>query len=236
MENLFDPNLLGTFALLVGLELVLGIDNILVISIITGRLPRQEQSIARISGLGLALLLRVSMLFGVTWLQKMSSPILASLSVHDLVLLAGGLFLLYKAAKEMHHVVELSSDPANSEKIALTFSSAVTQIVALDAVFSLDSVVTAVGLSENMLVIVGAVVVSFALVLIFAKPIANFVLSNPTLKILALAFLLCIGVTLCMEAFHHEIPKPYLYLPMAFALAVELVQLRYDYNRKRREV
>jgi len=234
MHLLSDPNLLATFALLVGLELVLGIDNILLISIIAGRLPPRQQALARNLGLALALLLRVVMLLGVSSLQRMTTPVLFMLSLRDLVLLTGGLFLLYKAVKEMHYVVESSRFADQSGVKALSFSAAVAQIVALDAVFSLDSVVTAVGLTENILVISFAVIVSFILVLIFAKFIANFVINNPTLKILALAFLLCIGVTLCLEAFHRETPKPYLYLPMAFALLVELIQLRYDHNRRRR--
>lgn len=226
--------MLATFALLVGLELVLGIDNILLISIITGRLPEQQRSLARNVGLGLAVLLRIIMLLGVSWLQKMTTPILFMLSLRDLVLLTGGLFLLYKAVKEMHHVVERAHDSAQLGEKVSGFSTAVIQIVAIDAVFSLDSVVTAVGLTDNLTVIFGAVILSFLVVLLFASTIGNFVLSNPSLKILALAFLLCIGITLCLEAFHHEIPKPYLYLPMAFALFVELVQLRYDHNQRKR--
>ena len=229
-----DPNLLATFALLVGLELVLGIDNILLVSIITGRLPEQQRTLARNIGLSLAVLLRIVMLLGVSWLQRMTTPVLFMLSLRDLVLLTGGLFLLYKAVKEMHHVVERAHDPKHSEGMSLKFSTAVIQIVSIDAVFSLDSVVTAVGLTENLAVIFSAVILSFLLVLIFASSISSFVLSNPTLKILALAFLLCIGITLCLEAFHYEIPKPYLYLPMAFALLVELIQLRYDHNRRKR--
>lgn len=230
---LTDPNLVATFALLVGLELVLGIDNILLISIVTSRLPESKRALARILGLSIALALRLLMLFGVTALQQMTDPVLFGGSWRDLILLGGGLFLLYKAAKEMHHVVERSHEEAALGMEVMGLGAAIGQIVALDAVFSIDSVITAVGLTDVLAVICAAVVVSFIGVLIFARSISEFVLRHPTLKILALAFLLVIGVTLCMESFHYEIPKAYLYLPMGFALMVELVQLRHDYNRRR---
>lgn len=228
-----EYNELGTAALLIGLELILGIDNILVISILTGRLPAEKRLWARNVGLAIALGARLLMLLGVSELQKLSTPIIASLSGRDLVLLGGGIFLMYKAVKEIHHVVERShSDELASGKGA-SVASIITQIVLLDIVFSVDSVITAVGLTDNLTTIYAAVIISFVAVLFFAGPIGDFVTKHPTLKILALSFLITISITLCLEAFHHEIPKAYIYLPMGFALFVELLQMRYDYNNKK---
>ena len=141
--------------------------------------------------------------------------------------------MLYKATKEIHHVVGGHHDDSGAKEVT-SLSSAITQIVLLDIVFSIDSVITGVGLSSSLAVIYAAVVVSFVIVLCFASAVANFVQRHPTLKILALSFLICIGMTLCLEAFHQEVPKAYLYLPMAFSLGVELLQMRYDYNKKKK--
>lgn len=234
MEIFLDPNILATFALLVGLELVLGIDNILLLSIVTNRLPEKDRNKARIIGLALAFFMRLFMLFGAAALQRLTAPVLFFLSIKDIILIAGGAFLLIKAVKEIHHVVEDKHADLKLGKASTAFMSVITQIVLLDAVFSIDSVITAVGLTDHLLVIYSAVIVSFIAVLGFSKPISNFVLSNPSMKILALSFLVCIGATLALEGFHHEVPKAYLYLPMGFALIVELLELRYEGRKKKR--
>lgn len=228
---------LATLALLVGLELVLGIDNILVISILVSRLPDAQRDKARIIGLSLALVARLLMLGLILVLASMEQAIIASFSIRDIILMAGGLFLLYKAVTEIHHTVEITEEEAHGEalKAKSVIKAAITQIVLLDLVFSVDSVLTAVGLTRNLWVIVTAVVISFSGLLFFAKPVGEFILKNPTLKILALAFLISIGITLCMEGLHQHVPKAYIYLPMGFALAVEFLQLRYTNNLKRRQ-
>lgn len=238
-------NIAGVLVLLLGLELVLGVDNILVISIMVSRLPEDQQQKARVLGLVLALVARIGLLFGVTWLLGLSTPlgedfpalagmpVLSALSFKDLILLAGGLFLIYKAVKEIHHVVELSDAHEDGPRTLDTFSGVIVQIVLLDIVFSLDSVITAVGMIDILWVIITAVVLAFIVVLMFAKPIGDFILAHPALKILALSFLVTIGVTIIMEGFHQHVPKAYIYLPMGFALAVELLQMRYSRNRKR---
>ena len=227
---------LALLALLIGLELVLGVDNILVISIFVARLPEQSRQKARIIGLVLAMVARLAMLVLVVYLASLTRPVVANLSLRDLLLLTGGLFLLYKAVKEIHHTVELEGEHADSgSKGTASFSYVITQIVLLDVVFSIDSVITAVGLTDQLWIIVFAVVVSFGGLLFFAKPIGEFIMKNPALKILALSFLITIGVTIFMEGLHKHVPKAYIYLPMGFALGVELLQMRYEYNRRRRQ-
>lgn len=228
-----DYNLLATFTLLVGLELVLGIDNILLISIVTDRVASENRHKVRIMGLGLALAARLLLLMLASYLVKLNEPIIGSLSYKSLVLLSGGAFLLYKAVKEIHHVVEFGSDETTAKNESMTFGAAVLQILALDIVFSIDSVITAVGLTDNLLVIYSSVIVSFVLVLIFSGTIAGFVQKHATLKILALSFLITIGVTLGIEGLGGHVPKAYIYLPMGFALAVELLQMRFMHNQKK---
>ena len=225
---------LATLALLLGLELVLGIDNILVISIFVSRLKEDERNRARYIGLALALVARLGMLVVVLALASLTTPLFLDFSVRDLLLLAGGLFLLYKAAKEIHHTVELSHEEAVASK-AHTFASVITQIVLLDMVFSIDSVITAIGLTSELWVIVTAVVLSFAAILAFARRIGDFIMEHPALKILALSFLITIGITIFMEGMHKDVPKAYIYLPMGFALGVELLQMRYTRNKQLRE-
>lgn len=229
-----DYNLLATFFLLVGLELVLGIDNILLISIITDRVDPKHRAKARYFGLGLALAARMLLLLGAGYLVKLSEPVIGSLSYKSLVLIAGGAFLLYKSVKEIHHVVETDVDGGVVQGKHLSFSTAIFQILMLDIVFSIDSVITAVGLTDNLWVIYSSVIVSFVLVLIFAGSIAAFVQRHVTLKILALSFLITIGVTLGIEGFGGHVPKAYIYLPMGFALGVELLQMRFMHNQKKK--
>ncbi len=227
---------LGVLALLIGLEIVLGVDNVLVIAIFVGRLPEDQRQKARIVGLSVAMLARIVMLAVVVALASLTRPIVANVSVRDLILLAGGLFLLYKAVREIHHTVEFK-DAAHGpdQQRSGAFASIITQIVLLDIVFSVDSVITAVGLTQQLWIIVSAVVLSFVGILFFARPIGDFILRHPALKILALSFLITIGVTIFMEGLHKHVPKAYIYLPMGFALMVEMLQMRYEHNLRRKK-
>ena len=225
---------LAILALLIGLELVLGVDNILVIAIFVGRLPESQRNKARIIGLALALAARILMLLAILALASLTDPVVLQFSVRDLILLAGGLFLLYKAVMEIHHTVELKEESHTPEQAkSKSYAAVITQIVLLDIVFSVDSVITAVGLTQQVWVIVTAVLASFGVILAFARPIGDFILHHPALKILALSFLITIGVTIFMEGMHQHVPKAYIYLPMGFALMVEMLQMRYERNRRK---
>ncbi len=224
---------IALLSLLIGLELVLGVDNILVISIFVGRLPDSHRNKARIIGLGLALVARVLMLFILIALSNLKDSVILHFSIRDLLLLAGGLFLLWKAVKEIHHAVELKDeDQPEIHDVSKSFFYIILQIVLLDIVFSVDSVVTAIGLTDKIWIIITSVIVSFVAILAFAKPIGEFIIRHPALKILALSFLITIGVTIFMEGLHKHVPKAYIYLPMGFALFVEMLQLRYEHNIK----
>ncbi|HEY8902795.1 MAG TPA: TerC family protein, partial [Chthoniobacterales bacterium] len=215
-SDVFTAHSLATLALLIGLELVLGIDNILVISLVVARLPEQQRRMVRLVGLAIAMLFRLIFVAFAFKLVHLTDPVLLHLSVKDIVLLAGGLFLIWKAVKEIHHIVELKDEGVEvAAKDAVV--SAIVQIVMLDIVFSVDSVITAVGLTPNLIVIALAVIVSFVGLLFYAGPIGEFILRHPALKILALAFLVTIGVTLCLEGMHKHVDKAYIYLPMGFA-------------------
>jgi len=222
---------IATLALLIGLELVLGVDNILVISIFVERLPDTHRNRARIIGLAIAVVARIAMLFILILLANLTHPVFLTFSVRDLILLAGGLFLLWKAVREIHHTVELKDEhrPATGDG-SKNFVSVIAQIVMLDIVFSIDSVITAIGLTDELWVIITAVLVSFLAILAFARTIGEFIMNHPALKILALSFLITIGVTIFLEGMHKSVPKAYIYLPMGFALIVELLQLRYEHN------
>ncbi len=225
---------IGLFLLLIGLELVLGVDNVLVISIFVGRLPKAKRQKARIVGLALAMVARIVLIAVILMLTGITREVVSGLSVRDLILIAGGMFLLYKATREIHHTVELKDEEHAEMHIDDTrgYWSIMGQIVLLDIVFSVDSVITAVGLTDHLWVIVGAVVLSFIAIMFYAGPLGEFILDHPALKILALAFLITIGVTIFMEGMHTHVPKAYIYLPMGFALFVELLQMRYEHNRK----
>jgi predicted tellurium resistance membrane protein TerC len=228
-----DFNLIATFFVLVGLEIVLGIDNILLIAILTDRLPAERRAWARFVGLSLALCARCILLLGAAYVVKLSEPVFLGLSWKGFILIGGGAFLLFKAVKEIHHVVEKREELGAAAGMNAGFSAVVVQMILLDLVFSIDSVITAVGLTDNLAVIYAAVVASFVLVLLFSGTIAGFVQRNITLKILALSFLVTIGVTLVVEGLGGHVPKGYIYLPMAFALAVELLQMRFLRNQKK---
>ena len=235
LADAFTFNALATLALLVGLELVLGIDNVLVISIVVSRVPDDQRDRARVIGLLLALVARLVFVAGAFWLVHLTQPILAGFpySWRDVVLMAGGFFLLWKAVREIHHVVALKGEHSAGRVVAAGFGAAIAQIVVLDMVFSLDSVITAVGLTPNLLIIGFAVILSFCVILAYAKTVGDYIMRRPALKILALAFLVTIGVTIFLEGLHQHVSKAYIYLPMGFALCVEFLQMRHDENRRR---
>lgn len=226
-----DLALIGTFFILVGLELVLGIDNVLLVSVIADRCAPEHRERVRKLGILAAAGGRLLLLLGIGWVIKLKEPVLTlgelQLSWKDLILLAGGLFLLFKAVKEIHHTVEhpLESTGAKAGPV-ISVASGICQILLLDLVFSIDSVITAVGLTQNNFVLYGAVIASVILVLTISGPIARFIRANPALKVLALAFLVVIGVTIFLEGLHKEVEKGYIYLPLGFCLVVELLQMR----------
>lgn len=224
---------IALLSLLIGLELVLGVDNILVISIFVQRLPEESREKARIFGLLLALVARIVMLYIVLMLANLTNPIIYNFSVRDIILIAGGLFLLWKAVHEIHHTVELKDEAEAMQAATKSFAAVIIQIVLLDIVFSIDSVITAIGLTDKIWIIISSVMVSFVGILFFSKTIGEFIIGHPTLKILALSFLITIGVTIFMEGMHKDVPKAYIYLPMGFALLVELLQMRYTHNKKK---
>lgn len=225
---------LALLALLIGLELVLGVDNILVITIFVGSLPESSRNRARIIGLALAFFARVIMLYILLSLSGITDKVILNLSVRDLILICGGLFLLWKAVTEIHHTVEFKGENHTVVKgMSKGFLYVILQIVLLDIVFSIDSVITAIGLTDKIWIIIAAVIVSFVAILFFAGAIGEFIINHPALKILALSFLITIGVTIFMEGMHKHVPKAYIYLPMGFALFVEMLQMRYEHNRKK---
>jgi predicted tellurium resistance membrane protein TerC len=229
MEFLSDPHIWIAFFTLTVLELVLGIDNIIFISILSGKLPKEDQPRARFIGLSLALVMRVILLFSLTWVMGLTAPLFSvfgwDVSGRDLILLIGGLFLIGKSTHEIHGSLEGAEGQA-SKKVYSTFMSVIVQIMLLDIVFSLDSVITAIGMVDNVWIMIAAVVVSIVGMMFFAGPIAEFVSRHPTIKMLALAFLLMIGFTLVTEGLHQHIPKGYIYFAMAFSVLVEFLNIR----------
>ena len=235
MEWLADPAIWIAFATLTVLELVLGIDNVIFISILAGKLPAEQQARARYIGLALAFVMRVILLFSLSWVIGLTAPLFnifgRDISGKDLVLLVGGLFLIAKSTHEIHGSLE-GEEGHGSKKSYASFTSVIIQIVLLDIVFSLDSVITAVGMisteyGENGIwIMIAAVVISIAAMMLFAGPIGAFVQRHPTVKMLALSFLLLIGVMLVAEGFHQKIPKGYIYFAMAFSVVVEILNLR----------
>lgn len=214
------------------LEVVLGIDNIIFISIVSDRLPKENQAKARSIGLILAIGIRIALLFAISWIIHLTEPILTivdfELSVRDLILILGGLFLLAKSTSEIHEKIEGESIEEKSEKqrVQLTLQKAIVQIVLLDVVFSFDSILTAVGLSDEILIMVAAVVIALGVMLVFAKKVSDFVNENPTIKMLALAFLIMIGTLLILDGCHVHVPKGYIYFSLVFSLLVELLNQR----------
>ena len=229
MEWIADPQIWIAFATLTLLELVLVIDNVIFISILSGKLPAEQQSRARMIGLTLALVMRVLLLLSLSWVMGLTSPLFTVLSQEvsgrDLILLIGGLFLIAKSTHEIHGSLEGEEGHA-AKKVFASFTSVIIQITLLDIVFSLDSVITAVGMVNNIWVMISAVVVSIIAMMLFAGPIGVFVQKHPTIKMLALAFLLLIGVTLIAEGLHQHIPKGYIYFAMAFSVIVEILNTK----------
>ena len=228
---LADPQTWLAFVTLSLLEIILGFDNIIFISILVGRLPPERQKSARITGLSLAMLTRIALLFSIVWLTSLVRPLFhlgdRDVSGRDLILLGGGLFLLAKSVSEIHHTLEgAGRQTARAQKVSASFSMIVLQIGAIDVVFSFDSVLTAVGLAKDLAIMVAAVIASIIVMMWISRSVSAFIERYPTIKMLALAFLLLIGVTLVAEGLHFEIPKGYLYFAMGFAIAVELVNIR----------
>ena len=231
IELLFDPRAWIALATLIGLELVLGIDNIVFISILVDKLPTATRERARRLGLAIAMVLRIALLFALTWLVGLTAPLFSVLgqeiSGRDLILIGGGLFLLWTATTEIHGAI--SGEPGEEKRPAaapLSFASAIGQIMMIDLVFSLDSIITAIGMVDRIEIMVVAVVASVGLMMVFAAPIGRFVSEHPTIKMLALAFLVVVAVLLIAEGFDQHVPKGYIYFAMAFSVAVEALKIR----------
>ena len=229
MEWIAEPQVWIAFATLLALEIVLGIDNIIFISILAGKLPADQQARARYVGLGLALVMRVILLFSLSWVIGLKEPLFAvfghGVSGRDLILILGGLFLLGKSTFEIHENLEGETGHA-SAKVEAKFVSVLIQIMLLDIVFSLDSVITAVGMVDRIEIMIAAVVVSIAFMMFFAGSVSAFVTKHPTVKMLALSFLLLIGTTLVADGFGFHVPKGYIYFAMGFSVFVEMINLR----------
>ncbi len=237
MEWILSPEIWASLLTLTALEIVLGIDNIVILAIISKTLPEHQRDRARLIGLSLALIMRLALLFAISWLASLVTPLFTiagqSFSGRDLIMLAGGLFLLVKAVREMHEAVaEAGRDEA--ERRATSFANAIAQIVVLDMVFSFDSVITAVGMANEFWVMVAAVVIAVAVMLAASGPIVAFIHANPTVKMLALAFVLLIGFALVAEGFEFHIPKGYIYFAMAFSVMVESLNVTVSRRQRRR--
>jgi len=231
MEWLSDPSAWVALATLAALEIVLGVDNIIFISILVARLPDRQRALARTLGLGAAMVTRIALLFSIAWVMSLTEPLFGILnrevSGRDLILLGGGLFLLWKSVHEIHNSLEGPHEEAGVAGVATaTFGAVITQIAILDIVFSLDSVITAVGLVDEIEIMVIAIVLAVAVMLFAAKAIGDFVDRHPTIKMLALSFLVMVGVALVAEGWGFHIPKGYIYFSMAFAVMVEMLNLK----------
>jgi len=229
MDGFLTPDALIALVTLTVLEIVLGVDNVIFISILAGKLPADQQDRARRAGLMAAMLMRILLLFSLAWIVRLTAPLFVAfgeeISGRDLILLGGGLFLLAKATREIHEKLE-GEEGHVSAKIAPSFGAVVGQIMLLDIVFSLDSVITAVGMANQLWVMVTAVVIAVGIMLVSAASISEFVHRHPTVKVLALSFLLLIGVSLVAEGLDTHIPKGYIYFAMAFSVFVEMINLR----------
>lgn len=229
MDWLTDPQVWMALVTLTALEIVLGIDNIIFISIQSSKLPVHKREKARLVGLGLAMFIRVALLFSLTWLMGLTSPLLVvfdnEISGRDLILLSGGMFLLWKSTMEIHEKLE-GEEKVASAHVGTTFGAVIVQILLLDIVFSLDSIITALGMANKLWVMVAAVVIAVAFMMLFSGKISAFVEKHPTIKMLALSFLLLIGVALIGDGLDMHIPKGYIYFAMAFSVLVEMLNLR----------
>jgi predicted tellurium resistance membrane protein TerC len=229
MEWLTDPQTWAALLTLTALEIVLGVDNVVFISILAGKLPQTEQPRARTVGLALAMLTRIALLFSISWIIRLTAPLFTvvgqEISGRDLILIIGGLFLLGKSTHEIHAKLE-GEEGHGAASGKSSFTSVIVQILLLDVVFSLDSVITAVGMADNLAVMIAAVVLAVLFMMVFAGPISQFVERHPTVKMLALSFLLLIGVTLIADGLDRHIPKGYIYFAMAFSVFVEMLNLK----------
>tara|TARA_B110000495_G_scaffold200229_1_gene215072 strand:+ start:985 stop:1704 length:720 start_codon:yes stop_codon:yes gene_type:complete len=230
MDWLIDPNAWVALLTLTSLEIILGIDNIIFISVLVGRLPESERKRGRTFGLALAMISRILLLWSITWVMKLNDVLFTILSNdisgRDLILLCGGLFLLAKSTHEIHHTMEDSDADNSTSNGAATFGSVLLQVAVIDLVFSLDSVITAVGLADEVQIMILAIVISVGIMMISATSIGNFVDEHPTVKMLALSFLILVAVTLVAEGLDFHFPKGYIYFAMAFSFFVEMLNLR----------
>lgn len=237
MEWITDPQALAALVTLTVLEIVLGIDNIIFISILTGKLKESEQPRARLIGLAAAMITRILLLFSLTWIMRLTAPWFTvygiEISGRDLILILGGLFLLGKSTHEIHERLE-GEGPVDESKVkaAAAFTGVIIQIMLLDIVFSLDSVITAVGMANNLIIMVLAIVIAVGFMMLSSGAISNFVHHHPTIKMLALSFLILIGVSLIAEGFDQHIPKGYIYFAMAFSVFVEMLNLKSQKKKK----
>jgi len=229
MELLTDPQAWIAFATLTALELVLGIDNIVFISILVDKLPKAQQEVARRLGLFMAMFIRVGLLMVLSWIVGLTAPVFTvigqEISGRDLILICGGLFLIWKSTGEIHQSLEGEEGHASSA-VQATFAAVIVQIMVVDMVFSLDSIITAVGMVDSLPVMIAAVIVSVGLMMLFAGAIGRFVSDHPTIKMLALSFLVVVGVVLIAEGFEYHVPKGFVYFAMAFSLSVEMLNIR----------
>ena len=229
MDWITDPQAWIALTTLTALEIVLGVDNVVFISILAGKLPPDQREKARRLGLGLAMFVRILLLLSIAWVVKLTAPLFTVLnqeiSGRDLILLLGGLFLLGKSTHEMHSQLE-GEEGHSSARVAASFTSVIIQILLLDIIFSLDSVITAVGMADDIAVMIIAVIVAVGFMLVFSGSVSRFVDKHPTVKMLALSFLLLIGVSLVAESLEFHIPKGYIYFAMAFSVFVEMINLR----------
>ena len=229
LELLLSPEIWIALFTLTALELVLGIDNIIFISILVDKLPRAQQELARRLGLFLAMFMRIGLLLLLSWIVGLTEPIFtlfgSGVSGRDLILIAGGLFLIWKSTGEVHQLLEGEEGEA-SKQVAASFAGVIAQIMVIDLVFSLDSIITAVGMVSQVGVMIAAVVASVGLMMLFARAIGEFVANHPTIKMLALSFLVVVGVVLIADGFGQHVPKGYIYFAMAFSVGVEMLNIR----------
>jgi predicted tellurium resistance membrane protein TerC len=229
MDLLTSPEAWIAFLTLTALELVLGIDNIIFISILVDKLPKERQEVARRLGLFMAMFMRIGLLLLLAWIVGLVAPLFTVLgqeiSGRDLILILGGLFLVWKSTTEIHGSLE-GEEGTKAAAVKASFAAVMVQIMVIDLVFSLDSIITAVGMVDDLRVMIAAVIVSVALMMLFAGPIGRFVSAHPTIKMLALSFLVVVGVVLMAEGFDHHVPKGYVYFAMAFSLGVEMLNIR----------
>lgn len=235
---LLDPSAWMALATLTLLEIVLGIDNIIFIAILVGKLPKEQRDKARILGLALAMLTRIALLASLFWIMKLTEPLFTifgnDISGRDIILIIGGLFLIYKSTHEMHSQLESAEDEKQISKKSLRFFPALIQIAILDIIFSLDSVITAVGMADHLEVMVIAIILAVLIMMVASKSISDFVEKNPTIKTLALAFLILIGIALIADGLDFHIPKGYIYFAMAFSLIVECINIYASKKNKKK--